>query len=79
MKSLNFQKLNISGADVLTRLEMKRVIGGYEGEADPDGSCSTKCTVTQGNTTWSYYCSSYKKPGGGTVCMCNKSGGSSCK
>jgi natural product precursor len=29
MKSLNFQKLNISGADVLTRLQMKKIVGGH--------------------------------------------------
>ncbi len=30
MKSLNFQKLNISEADVLTRLQMKKIVGGHD-------------------------------------------------
>lgn len=47
MKSLKFAKLNLSDADILTRLEMKSVTGGYScwcyhndhqgGGPDPDG------------------------------------------
>ena len=36
MKSLNFQKLNITGTDVLTRLQMKKIVGGH---SDGPGVC----------------------------------------
>lgn len=31
MKSLSFKKLNVSEADVLTKLQMKKIFGGYDG------------------------------------------------
>lgn len=30
MKSLSFKKLNISEADVLTKLQMKKIVGGHD-------------------------------------------------
>lgn len=50
MKSLKFAKLNISDTDILTRLEMKSVTGGYScwcyhnGHDSPDSDgCETEC------------------------------------
>jgi hypothetical protein len=35
MKKLSFKKLNIPDTDVLTRLQMKKIVGGYD-----VGSCT---------------------------------------
>ena len=40
MKTLNFQKLNITGADVLTRLQMKKIVGGHSW-----GTCTSTCWI----------------------------------
>lgn len=40
MKSLNFQKLNLSGMSVLTRLQMKKLIGGHG-----SGTCTSTCWI----------------------------------
>lgn len=48
MKSLQFQKVNIQEEDVLTRIQMKQVVGGHDGN-------TCKVTNTQGDgsgTIW---------------------------
>jgi hypothetical protein len=50
MKSLKFVKLNLSDTDILTRLEMKSVTGGYscwcyhnDHESPDSDGCETTC------------------------------------
>lgn len=53
MKSLNFQKLNIQGSDVLTRLQMKKVMGGYGSKAcEQDSDCGGKYITCNGKEVW---------------------------
>lgn len=45
MKSLRFQKMNIVGSDILTRLQMKKVVGGHA------NSCTHTYTNANGDTS----------------------------
>lgn len=43
MKSLNFQKLNLRQEDILSKTQMKNILGGYGGGGD--APCNTHCYV----------------------------------
>ena len=65
MRSLNFQKLNLHQEDILTKTQMKNILGGYNGGAD-----GKKCTGTCSGgdrSTWTMSCT---KPNEFSLCSC---------
>lgn len=48
MKNLNFQKLNLKTEDFLTKIQMKKILGG-EGYGD-GGGCKSECSVWNSQT-----------------------------
>ena len=53
MRSLNFQKLNLRKEDVLSKTQMKNILGGYDGGGDE--KCTGKCGGGD-NSAWSQAC-----------------------
>ncbi len=64
---------------ILSRVEMKNVMGGFAPGGDDGGSCKTECSKWNSQTLSMQYgtCAKGSTPLG-TTCDCSLSGGSSC-
>ena len=49
MRSLNFQKLNLRKEDILSKTQMKNILGGHNGGGDI--RCQTRCSGYRWNST----------------------------
>ena len=78
MKSLNFQKLNLRKEDILSKTQMKNILGGYDGGAG-NGGCKADafCSIKNGNTITIGTCNEVDTKLG-CQCVCSLVGGSGC-
>jgi natural product precursor len=70
MKSDKIKKLNFKTDEVLSRSEMKQILGGY----GDGGSCSCQvgqaCSLWDGSTSWAGECAADWGGGSGTLIPC---------